>query len=105
MDYGKQIVALREDTNEMRELDRLASERTRQTIAAAAGGAIIGWFIGVGQLIVIGSWALVYWPYVPMIPLYSALGWALFGMIVGGSGVFGKSHPKTERTAEPSRAA
>ena len=52
-------------------------------------GAIIGFGIGVGQLVYIGSWDLFYWPYMPMIPIYSALGWLLFGMIVGGSGIGG----------------
>ncbi len=54
-------------------------------------GSILGWAIGVGQLITIGSWDLFYWAWMPLIPFYSALGWALFGMIMGGSGVFSNS--------------
>jgi hypothetical protein len=58
-------------------------------------GAILGWAIGIGQLFAIGSWKVVYWAYMPLIPLYSALGWSLFGMIIGGSGVFSKAKAAT----------
>lgn len=68
-------------------------------------GCIIGWIIGVAQLIFIGSWDLFYWTFMPMIPLFSALGWSLLGMIIGGSGLFSKSKVSFEESesqnAEP----
>ena len=76
------------------------SENARVTIVASLIGSIIGWAIGVAQLIVIGSWDLFYWNWMPLIPLYSGLGWALFGMIMAGSGLFLKKPSIGEREAE-----
>jgi hypothetical protein len=53
-------------------------------------GGLIGFVIGVAQIIAIGSWKLFYWGFMPLIPLCSALGWSLLGMIIGGSGLFSK---------------
>jgi hypothetical protein len=66
-------------------------DQTHATIVSVLVGSIIGWFMGIAQLIYIGSWEFFYWPFVSMIPLYSALGGALYGMIIGASGVFSKS--------------
>src|SRR5262245_61121565 len=68
---------------EILRLQKAEDERTRCTIVASLIGAILGWAIGVGQLIIVGSWDLVAWTYMPLIPFYSGLGWALFGMILG----------------------
>ena len=76
------------------------SENARVTIVTSLIGSIIGWAVGVAQLIVIGSWDLFYWNWMPLIPLYSGLGWALFGMIMGGSGLFMKKPSIAEREAE-----
>jgi hypothetical protein len=54
-------------------------------------GVIIGWAVGMVQLIYIGSWPLFYWGFMPLIPIYSALGGALYGMIFGGGGLFAES--------------
>jgi hypothetical protein len=81
------------------------NDRTYHTLVATLVAGIIGWAIGVGQLIVIGSWELVYWPYSAMIPLYSGIGWALYGMIVGGSGVFAKSKEAVSDERKVSTAA
>jgi hypothetical protein len=87
---------------EIQRLQRAEDERTRSTIVASLIGAILGWAIGVGQLVVIGSWDLVGWTYMPLIPFYSGLGWALFGMILGGSGLFSK--PKESANASPQKS-
>jgi hypothetical protein len=64
-------------------------------------GAIIGWAVGVAQLIYIGSWELIYWVLMPMIPIYSAVGGALYGMIFGGGGLFAEKESGGEETAAP----
>jgi thiamine transporter ThiT len=51
-------------------------------------GAIAGLVIGILQLLYIDSPALMAWPGMLSIPFWTIFGWALFGMIVGGSGVF-----------------
>jgi hypothetical protein len=38
-------------------------------------------------------------------PLYSALGWALFGMIVGASGILGEWSRRDDATEETNRKA
>jgi hypothetical protein len=64
--------------------------RNRTMTMCVLGGAIIGFVIGVLQIIIMGSWEFVRWVGMPMMPLYSAAGWALYGMILGGSGIFSK---------------
>lgn len=73
------------------ESEHEAKRQTHCTIMSTVAGAIIGWVIGVAQLIYIGSWPLFYWGFMPLIPIYSALGGALYGMIFGGGGLFAKS--------------
>jgi hypothetical protein len=63
-------------------------------------GAIIGWAVGVAQIIYIGSWELVYWAWVPLLPIYSMVGGALYGMIFGGGGLFTRESAG-EETSEP----
>ena len=75
----------------VRELQRAEDERTHYTILSVLVGAILGWVVGMAQLIYIGSWDLFYWAYMPLIPFYMGLGGGLFGMIIGGSGVFSGS--------------
>jgi hypothetical protein len=64
------------------------NKETRSILTSSAAGAIIGWIVGVAQLIYIGSWELIYWWLMPLIPIYSAVGGALYGMIFGGGGMF-----------------
>jgi hypothetical protein len=42
--------------------------RTRDTIVSVLIAGILGWMIGVAQLIFIDSWSLIYWEFVPLIP-------------------------------------
>jgi hypothetical protein len=50
-------------------------------------GFIAGLLIGFAMLAYIGSEKLNNnWPFAASIPLWNAFGWALYGMIVGGSG-------------------
>ena len=89
----------------VRQLQRAEDERTRCTILSVLVGAILGWAVGMAQLIYIGSWDLFYWAYMPMIPFYMALGGGLFGLIIGGSGVFSRSKVSSathERDKSPS---
>jgi hypothetical protein len=74
-----------------------ASPNKRCPMLGAVTGAILGLVLGIAQLIYIGSWDFFYWGYMPMIPLYSALGWALYGMTVGGSGIFDVKEPAPKR--------
>src|SRR5262245_29110887 len=66
------------------------TDDTRAMTWSVLVGGFIGWGLGIGQLLFIGSWEFFYWPFMSMIPLYSALGGALYGMILGGSGIFSK---------------
>ena len=50
-------------------------------------GAIAGLLIGILQLLYIDSPALMTWPRMLSLLFWESFGWALFGMIVGGSGV------------------
>lgn len=56
-------------------------------MTSTMAGLIIGGAVGMAQLIYIGSWQLFYWGFMPLIPIYSALGGALYGMILGGGGL------------------
>ena len=85
------------------ELEHEAKRQTRCIIMSTVAGAIIGWVIGVAQLIYIGSWPLFYWAFMPLIPIYSALGGALYGMIFGGGGLFAKSKVSCAVTPKPAR--
>jgi hypothetical protein len=60
------------------------NQETRSILTCSLVGAIIGWAMGVAQLIYIGSWELIYWAWMPLIPIYSAVGGGLYGMIFGG---------------------
>jgi hypothetical protein len=79
----------------------IESQRTHMTVVISLIGVIIGFAVGYAQLAYIGSWELFSWTWMPLIPLYSALGWGLFGMIVGGSGIFLK---KEKAEKEPTRS-
>jgi hypothetical protein len=92
-------------SEEVRVLQRAENARTRQTVMAAVIGNFIGWAIGAAQLAYIGSADLLNWPFVSLIPLYSGLGWALFGMIIGGSGVFSTRIEKDETVGATRHAA
>ena len=73
------------------QFEQEVKRQTRCTIMSTVAGAIIGWVIGMAQLVYIGSWPLFYWAFMPLIPIYSALGGALYGMIFGGGGLFAGS--------------
>jgi hypothetical protein len=77
------------------------NQETRSILTCTAAGAIIGWVVGVAQLIYIGSWDLIYWALMPLIPIYSAVGGALYGMIFGGGGLFAEKESDVEETATP----
>jgi hypothetical protein len=64
------------------------NQETRAILTSSLVGAIIGWVVGVAQLVYIGSWPLFYWAFMPLIPIYSAVGGALDGKIFGGGGMF-----------------
>ena len=81
------------------------SENAEIMWTSIIASAIVGWFIGVGQLLIMGSWDLFYWSLMPMVPLYSALGWGIYGMILGGSGLFAQSSRKETGEAEGVRTA
>ena len=51
-------------------------------------GFFTGWAIGIALLLYLGSKELNNWPDVPSIPLLNGIGWATYGFIVGGGGLF-----------------
>jgi len=51
-------------------------------------GFIVGLFIGIALLLYLGSEELNNWPWVASIPLWYGIGWATYGFIIGGGGVF-----------------
>jgi hypothetical protein len=71
------------------------NQETRSILTCSLVGAIIGWAMGVAQLIYIGSWELIYWAWMPLIPIYSAVGGGLYGMIFGG-GMFAEKNVEQE---------
>jgi hypothetical protein len=78
------------------------NRETRSILTSTMAGVIIGWVVGVAQLIYIGSWELIYWAFMPLIPIYSALGGGLYGMIFGGGGLFAeKESSVVEETIAP----
>jgi hypothetical protein len=86
-------------------LERAEADRAYVTKLAIVVGGLIGWVIGVAQLVVIGSWDFFYWPYMPLIVLYTAFGWALFGMIIGESGLFSRPRSVGQRGESARHAA
>ncbi len=51
---------------------------------AVVAGAIVGWILGLVQIVYVASPTLTLSPLMPAIPIFSALGWSLYGLIVGG---------------------
>ncbi len=94
------VLLIAKTDNLVEQLQRAEAARTRSIILSMLVGSIFGWAIGVGQLLIIGSWDLFMWAWMPLIPFYSALGWALFGMIMSGSGVFSHSKPAGQTVTE-----
>jgi hypothetical protein len=64
-------------------------------------GFFAGWAIGVALLLYVNSPALNNWPGVPSIPLWNGLGWATYGFIIGGSGIFSRVGKKPATRREP----
>jgi hypothetical protein len=62
-------------------------------------GFITGWAIGVALIVYLGSEALNNWPGMPSIPIWNGIGWATYGFIVGGGGIFAHlgRKPKAEK--------
>ena len=73
-------------------------------------GFLVGLAIGVALIVYVDSPALNHWPWVFSIPLWNAIGWALYGFVCGGSGIFAhlgrptKTRP-TEAAVEHTEAA
>ena len=70
-------------------------------VVIALIGGIFGWVIGMAQVLFLGSGQLLYWELMPLIPFGSAWGWAMLGMIVGGSGLFSKKREPAEKAVHP----
>jgi thiamine transporter ThiT len=67
---------------------RTVPDYTLSTLRGVGLGAIAGLIVGILQLVYIDSPALMTWPRVSSLLFWESFGWALFGFIVGGSGVF-----------------
>ena len=59
-------------------------------------GFLVGWAIGIALLLYLDSRELNNWFLVPSIPLWNGIGWALYGFIAGGSGLFAHVGRKKE---------
>jgi hypothetical protein len=51
-------------------------------------GFFVGLLLGIALLFYVDSKELNAWPLVASIPLWNGFGWATYGFIVGGSGLF-----------------
>jgi hypothetical protein len=63
-------------------------------------GFLVGWAIGVALLVYLGSDELNNWPGVPSIPIWYGIGFATYGFIVGGSGMFANIGRKPAKPVE-----
>ena len=63
-------------------------------------GFFVGWLIGVALLLYLDSKELNNWPGVPSIPLWNGIGWAIYGFIIGGGGIFAHVGRKPEKKPE-----
>ena len=59
-------------------------------------GFLAGWFIGVALILYVRSPELNNWPWVASIPIWNGIGWATYGFIIGGSGMFAQVGRKAE---------
>jgi hypothetical protein len=58
-------------------------------------GFLVGWAIGAALILYLDNAALYQWAGLPHIPLWMGIGWALYGFIVGGGGIFANVGRKT----------
>lgn len=68
-------------------------------------GFFAGWLLGVALIVYVDCKELNNWPLVASIPLWNGLGWATYGFIVGGGGLFAHVGRKRERLVEHEPAA
>ena len=68
-------------------------------------GFFVGWAIGIALLLYVDSKALNNWPGVPSIPLWNGFGWATYGFILGGGGMFARVGRKPAKRAEDETTA
>lgn len=79
----------------MREEELTISDYAYSLKIGSVMGFLAGWAIGVALLLYLNSTALNNWPLVASIPLWQGFGWALYGFIAGGGGVFAHLGRKT----------
>ena len=64
-------------------------------------GFVVGFAIGIALIWYVDSEALNNWPGVASIPIWNGIGWATYGFIVGGGGIFAhlgrKTRPKERK--------
>ena len=63
-------------------------------------GFFAGWLLGVALLLYVDSKELNQWPLVASIPLWNGFGWATYGFVVGGSGLFANVGRKANEQPE-----
>jgi hypothetical protein len=69
-------------------------------IVGSIFGFVVGCAIGVALLLYLDSTELNNWPWVASIPIWEGLGWATYGFVVGGSGMFAHVGRRAERPVE-----
>ena len=68
-------------------------------------GFFAGWLLGIALIVYVDCKELNNWPLVASIPLWNGIGWATYGFIVGGGGLFAHVGRKRERLVEHEPAA
>lgn len=63
-------------------------------------GFFVGWLLGVALLLYVDSKELNNWPLVASIPLWNGFGWATYGFVIGGGGLFAHIGRKSEELPE-----
>ena len=80
-------------SREMEMLEREEAANARSTRIGIAYGFAAGILIGLAQLAIIGNGVWSMWG-AAMLPIYSGIGWALIGAIVGCGGILAKREPE-----------
>jgi hypothetical protein len=89
---GQEVVIMKEELT--------GADYKHSVIIGSIFGFFVGWAIGVALLLYLDSRELNNWPWVASIPIWEGLGWATYGFIVGGSGMFAHVGRKAQGPVE-----
>jgi hypothetical protein len=86
--FQPEEVIVASEVSEVEKLIHTEAEVNRSTLLGVAYGAIAGFVVGLGQMVVLGPTIWSMWG-APAIPIFNAGCWALIGSIVGCGGILG----------------